>query len=138
MWRIKQYIILCLTCLSITFALAQKSKQCTVVKNRCSFVEKEAINDKDFWLLKYPPKSKISIVNDPESATTIAFVYVANLYGKKIAKIEQPYSVSLLNDSLWMVSGTSKPQNKYKQWKGSFFLIIDKFSGRIVSFMHEK
>ena len=136
MWRIKQYIILCLTCLSTTFALAQK--QSTVVKNRCSFVEKEAINDKDFWLLKYPPKSPISIVNDSESATAIAYVYVANLYGKKIAKIEQPYSVSLLNDSLWMVSGASKPQNKHKQWKGSFSLIIDKFSGRIVSFMHEK
>lgn len=132
----KVYVLLCCMCISATLTLAQKPKQKTVI-NRCSFIEKEAINDKQFWFQKIPPKGQV-VVNDPESATMIAYVYVTNLYGKKIAKIEQPYSVSLLNDSLWMVSGASKPQNKYKQWKGSFSLIIDRFSGKIVSFMHEK
>ena len=52
-------------------------------------------------------------------------LHVIILRKKKIAKIEQPYSVSLLNDSLWMVSGASKPQNKHKQWKGDLEQVDD-------------
>ena len=133
----KVYVLLCCMCISATLTLAQNAKKKTVV-NKCSFIEKKAINDKDFWFPENSSTNQVVIVKDAESATMIAYVYVTNLYGKKIAKIEQPYSVSLLNDSLWMVSGASKPQNKYKQWKGSFSLRIDRFSGKIVSFMHEK
>lgn len=133
----KVYVLLCCMCISATLTLAQNAKKKTVV-NKCSFIEKMAINDKDFWFPENSSTNQVVIVKDAESATMIAYVYVTNLYGKKIAKMEQPYSVSLLNDSLWMVSGASKPQNKNKQWKGSFSLIIDKFSGKIVSFMHEK
>ena len=138
MERNKLYIILCFICLNTTWAFAQRPKQEITVKNRCSYVVKKAINDKEFWVLKNPPKSKINIVNDHESATMIAYIYVSNIYGKEIAKIEQPYSVSVLNDSLWLVTGTPRPQNQYKKWKGSFSLIIDKFTGKLVSFMHEK
>ncbi len=133
----KLCVTLCCLCLCIGTAFAQKTKKKTVT-NSCSFVEKEAINDKDFWFPPKPSMNQICIVNNAESATMIAYIYVANLYGKKIAKMEQPYYVSAVNDSLWMVSGTSKPRNKHKQWKGNFYLLIDKKSGKIVSFMHEK
>ena len=41
----KVYVLLCCMCISATLTLAQKPKQKTVI-NRCSFIEKEAINDK--------------------------------------------------------------------------------------------
>lgn len=133
----KLYIILCCMCICTSATFAQKTKKRTVT-NKCSFVEKEAINNKNFWYPNSLPVGHTNVVNTPESATMIAYVYVANLYGEKIAKLEQPYCVSAVNDSLWWVLGTSKPRNKYKQWKGSFSLIIDKKTGMIVSFMHEK
>lgn len=133
----KLCVIICCLCICIDIAFAQNTKKRTV-NNKCSFVEKEAINDKDFWFPGNPSMNQICIVNNAESAAMIAFVYVANLYGKKIAKMEQPYYVSAVNDSLWMVSGTSKPYNKYKQWKGNFYLLIDKKTGKILSFMHDK
>ena len=96
------------------------------------------INEKDFWFPENSSINKVKVVKDAESATMIAYVYVANLYGKKIARLEQPYNVSAVNDSLWMVTGTSKPRNKYKQWKGNFYMVIDKATGKIISFMHDK
>lgn len=133
----KCYIIMCCLCICTTTLLAQNAKKKTVI-NKCSFIEKEAINDKDFWFPDNSSTNQICVVKDAESATMIAYVYVVNLYGKKIAKIEQPYNVSSVNDSLWMVSGTSKPRKKYKQWKGNFYMVIDKTTGKIVSFMHDK
>lgn len=124
-------------CICTTTLLAQNAKKKTVV-NKCSFIEKKAINDNDFWFPDNSSTNQIRVVKDAESATMIAYVYVVNLYGKKIAKIEQPYNVSSVNDNLWLVSGTSKPRNKYKQWKGNFYMVIDKTTGKIVSFTHDK
>lgn len=93
----KLCVTLCCLCLCIGTAFAQKTKKKTVT-NSCSFVEKEAINDKDFWFPPKPSMNQICIVNNAESATMIAYIYVANLYGKKIAKMEQPYYVSAVNE----------------------------------------
>lgn len=133
----KLLVIICCLCICIDVTFAQKAKKRTV-KNSCSFVEKKAINDKDFWFPENPSMNQICIVNNAESATMIAYIYVVNLYGKRIAEMEQPYYVSAVNDSLWMVSGTSKPRNKHKHWKGNFYLLIDKKTGKIVSCMHDK
>lgn len=133
----KFYIIMYCLCICTTTLLAQNAKKKTVV-NKCSFIEKKAINDNDFWFPDNSSTNQIRVVKDAESATMIAYVYVVNLYGKKIAKIEQPYNVSSVNDNLWLVSGTSKPRNKYKQWKGNFYMVIDKTTGKIVSFTHDK
>lgn len=128
---------MCCLCICTTTLLAQNAKKKTVI-NRCSFIEKKAIHDQDFWFPENSSMNQVVMVKDAESATMLAYVYVANLYGKKVAKIEQPYNVSEVNDSLWMVSGTSRPRNKYKQWKGNFYMVIDKATGKIVSFMHDK
>lgn len=133
----KFYIIMYCLCICTTTLLAQNAKKKTVV-NKCSFIEKKAINDNDFWFPDNSSTNQIRVVKDAESATMIAYVYVVNLYGKKIAKLEQPYNVSSVNDNLWLVSGTSKPRNKYKQWKGNFYMVIDKTTGKIVSFTHDK
>lgn len=133
----KFYIIMYCLCICTTTLLAQNAKKKTVA-NKCSFIEKKAINDNDFWFPDNSSTNQIRVVKDAESATMIAYVYVVNLYGKKIAKIEQPYNVSSVNDNLWLVSGTSKPRNKYKQWKGNFYMVIDKTTGKIVSFTHDK
>ncbi len=130
-------IILCCLCICTTTLLAQKAKKKKVI-NRCSFIEKNPICNQEFWFPQNSSTTQESVIKDAKSAAMIAYVYVANLYGVKIAKIEQPYSIYIVNDSLWMVSGTSKPRNKYKQWKGNFYLVIDKKTGRIVSFMHDK
>lgn len=67
----------------------------------------------------------------------LAYVYAQNLFGEDIAKLEQPYHVSLVNDSIWCVSGSSKKISK-KRWKGNFVMAIDKKSGSLLAYMHEK
>jgi hypothetical protein len=65
-------------------------------------------------------------------------VYASRLYGEKIAKIEQPYNIRLINDSIWYVWGTSRPRSKYKKWKGNFYIAINKNTGALMAYMHEK
>jgi hypothetical protein len=132
----KVYIIACCLCICTNTTFAQTKVR--TVSNRCSFVEEETIKDKDFWFPENQSMSLLSVVNDTKSAALLTYVYVSNLFGEKIAKIEQPYHISIVNDSLWMVSGTSRPRNKKKQWKGNFYLLINKFNGKIISCMHDK
>lgn len=129
-------VVLCV-CLNIISLFGQKVKS-KVVKNKCVYVESAAFNNSHYYLLEHQHNSEKYVVRESSDAASVAFVYVSNLYGKKLAKIEQPYDISILNDSLWLVSGSSKPVSKYKQWKGSFTIIINRKTGGLVSFMHEK
>ena len=104
----------------------------------CEYVRTEDFSQNDFWLTKLCSKPKEDvIVNSPESAAMLAYVYAKKIYGEHIAKGEQPYKISLVNDSIWCVSGSSK-YYKNKKWRGNFIMVIDKNSGSLLAYMHEK
>lgn len=69
----KLCIILCCLCISMSTALAQKTKKRSV-NNKCTFVEKDAVNDRDFWFPENPSMNQIDVVNDAESAAMIVYV----------------------------------------------------------------
>lgn len=110
----------------------KRKSKCT-----CAYYENPKITESDFWMLKFQNTIKAHTVKDAESAAMVAFIYATNIYGKAIAKMEQPYSVSNVNDSLWAVSGTNGKRNKKKPWRGTFSFLIDS-SGRLLFYMHEK
>lgn len=103
------------------------------INYKCSFLVKDSIRKS----MTPPIHSQKPVVKDSKSAAMVAYVYVSNIYGEKIAKKELPYKVSALNDSLWQISGTF-PRKKRIQWRGTFYMIIDKNTGKIVSYWHEK
>ena len=78
-----------------------------------------------------------TLVKSPESAAMLAYIYVQNLYGEDVAKGEQPYQIQLVNDSIWCISGNSQKYRK-KKWKGNFVIAIDKKTGKLIAYMHEK
>lgn len=133
----KVFSVICSLFISITVSFAQINGNRTI-KNKCTYIEEHAINDSTFWFPKNLSMNQLSVIKDAESATIVAYVYVANLYGKEIAQREQPYHVTAVNDSLWMISGTSKLRKKRKRRKGNFYIIINKDNGRIISCLHDK
>lgn len=133
----KVFIIIYSLFVSITASFAQVNDNRTI-KSKYTYIEEKAIKDSTFWFPKNSSMNQICVINDAESAAIVAYAYVANLYGKNIAKMEQPYHITAVNDSLWMVSGTSKLRKKRKRWKGNFYIIINKYDGRLISCIHDK
>lgn len=107
------------------------------VQHFCSYTCAEDIFAKEFWLTKCCSEKKDNLVMSPESVAMLAYVYVKNLYGEEVAKGEQPYQIQLVNDSIWCISGNPQKYKK-KKWKGNFVIAIDKKSGALLAFMHEK
>lgn len=107
------------------------------IKYSCSYTRKDDFSDNNFWLTNCCSIAGGNIVKTPESAVMLAYVYAQNLYGEDIAKMEQPYNVRLVNDSIWCISGSSKVARK-NGWKGSFTMAINKNTGALLAYMHEK
>ncbi len=120
-------------CSSMLFAQNHKR---SATAQKVNYVEKDSMQN-SAWAEPYIPPG-ICVVKDAKSAAIVASVYVANIYGRKISKIEQPYSVSALNDSLWIVRGAPKRRSKHKPWRGIFIIVVEKKTGKIISCMHEK
>lgn len=107
------------------------------IQYSCSYTRTTDLTEENFWLTKLCDSTNRNIVKSAESAVMLAYVYVLNLYGEGVARGEQPYRVNLVNDSIWCISGN--PQKyKNKKWKGSFIIAIDKNTGRLLAYMHEK
>ena len=107
------------------------------VQYTCKYIRKEDFKETNYFFTDYCHRTSDNIVNSPESAAMLAYIYVQNLFGKDVAKGEQPYEVSLVNDSIWHVCGNSRYYKK-KKWKGSFIIAIDKRTGSLLANMHEK
>ena len=74
------------------------------------------------------------IIPDAEIAAKIAFDYVLAVYGEKIARLEQPYNIELINNQVWRITGTMPPN----ALGGVFTLTIEKQTGKIWSICHTK
>lgn len=112
-----------------------------VTKNKvsysCTYTRAEDYSVKEFWLTNCCSGTSENIVRDQESAAMLAYIYVKNLYGDDVAQKEQPYKIGLVNDSIWCINGTSREYKK-KKWKGNFIIAIDKKTGKLLAYMHEK
>lgn len=133
----KKIFILFLSLLILQTLYAGNPIKENKVQYSCEYTRAEDFSQEDFWLTKLCVITKKSIVNTPESAAMLTYVYVLDLYGEDIAKGEQPYQISLVNDSIWCINGSSKHYKK-KKWKGNFIIAIDKKTGSLLAHMHEK
>lgn len=130
------FVLFCFLFLLITLYAGKPVRKDKILYS-CSYMRMDDFTEKEFWLTKCCPRVSGEIVKSTESAAMLAYVYAQNLFGEDIAKLEQPYHVSLVNDSIWCVSGSSKKISK-KRWKGNFVMAIDKKSGSLLAYMHEK
>lgn len=134
-------LVLIMMCVSASYSKSPIKKK--RAKSNCTYIYKDAnetlssfVHD---WLkLTYCQPNLDSIVKTPKQAIQMAYVYVSSIYGEEIAKKEQPYSVSLINDSLWYIDGTPTHWGQNKEWRGGFSVIINRKNGAILRCMHGK
>ncbi len=129
MEKSKYFIILCCICCFAFTAFAKKTKG-KIAKTEISYVE-EKPKDLGRPIRVLDEKYKLTIIEDAKSAATVAFVYASSFLGKKHAEQDQPYSVQLLNDSIWVVKGANHGM-------GHFIMNINKFTGQQTNYMHGK
>lgn len=82
------------------------------------------------------PKSinEIGIIRNDSMAYDLASLIITNIYGKECFQKERPARISLINDSIWCVSGTLPEGGN----GGTYSILIEKFSGRILKITHGK
>lgn len=80
--------------------------------------------------------NKSGIIRNDTLAFQIASILLYDIYGKDNIKRQFPAQVSLINDSVWHVTG-NLPQDG-KSEGGTFNIWIDKFQGKVLHFTHEK
>jgi hypothetical protein len=68
-------------------------------------------------------------------AYKISSIIVASIYGYELVEKEKPAHIRLINDSIWCVSG-SLP--KGYDVGGTYSILIEKYSGKILRVTHEK
>ena len=84
----------------------------------------------------YPSSVKESgIIKNDTMAYNLSSLIISSIYGEECFKSESPAHIRLINDSLWSVSG-SLP--KGCDVGGTYSILIDKYSGRILRVWHEK
>ncbi len=72
-------------------------------------------------------------VNDSVTAVKIAEMNWNKIYGKNVLK-EKPYSIKLINDSIWVINGTL-PKNVVG---GVVYIEIRKYDGKVLKVTHGK
>ena len=73
------------------------------------------------------------VIPDASTAAKIAFQYVSAVY-KDCAVNEQPYQIKLVNKQILIVEG-SHPINVLG---GTFYICIEKYTGKIWAMYHDK
>ena len=130
--------LVCICIILVCISIVNAGDHIKKTKTNCVYKDKGICNLEDTWMSGWTFYGTKDMVPTSEIAARIAYVYVSSLYGEKIAKIEQPYHITLVDDSIWSIVGENQPRSKYKKWKGSFFLAIDRKTGKILKYMHEK
>lgn len=112
---------------------------CRNVSN-IQFVEVEEIDDTTYYTGKdvshymySPTRFNEGVIPDASTAAKIAFQYVSAVY-KDCAVNEQPYQIKLVNKQIWIVEG-SHPINVLG---GTFYICIEKYTGKIWAMYHDK
>lgn len=134
----KRIFILCSVSIFATLIFAQKQKyKYNKVTAKCTFVIEKPIRTSSQYV-NWVWESDSGVVRNAKSAAALAYIYAVNLYGETMAKNEQPYTVNALNDSLWSVESAHIKPVKHAKWRGGFYMVIVKKTGKLKFFGHEK
>lgn len=95
-------------------------------------IENNNINEMDG---NFPlPVDESGIIKNDSMAYDLSSLIISSIYGEECFRSESPAHIRLINDSVWCVSG-SLPKGDVG---GTYSILIDKFSGRILRVGHEK
>lgn len=87
----------------------------------------------------YHPYSHISneenLLPDAESAYKAALAIAQIVYGEQI-KEELPFSIELVNDSIWQITSSGVCQGKNPAYGGSMFMTLKKRNAEVLYMIH--
>ena len=92
-------------------------------------------NDMNVMSGNYPPSlNESGIIKNDSMAYNLSSLIISSIYGEECFRSESPAHICLINDSVWCVSG-SLPKGDVG---GTYSILIDKYSGRILRVWHER
>ena len=92
-------------------------------------------NDMNVMSGNYPPSiNESGIIKNDSMAYNLSSLIISSIYGEECFRSESPAHIRLINDSVWCVSG-SLPKGDVG---GTYSILIDKYSGRILRVWHER
>ena len=95
-------------------------------------IENNNINEMDG---NFPlPVDESGIIKNDSMAYNLSSLIISSIYGEECFRSESPAHIRLINDSVWCVSG-SLPKGDVG---GTYSILIDKYSGRILRVWHER
>ena len=95
--------------------------------------ERNGIDTKDAYPYGEYNKTE-GIIPTPQDAARFAEVALSPIYGKEHIIGERPYSIRLINNTIWSINGTLDARAE----GGTFHISIDKRNGRVRSIYHDK
>jgi hypothetical protein len=134
--------LLFIVCVVLSFYIG-KYNQISIYRNASNirFEELEEVNDTAFYTGKdvsqnflSPTKFEEGVIPDAATAAKIAYQYVAVVYGERCSIDEQPYQIKLINKQIWTVKGYLSPY----ALGGTFYICIEKYTGKIWAMSHGK
>ena len=81
-----------------------------------------------------PTQFEEGVIPDAATAAKIAYLYVATVYGESHSVHEQPYQIRLINKQIWTIEGYLSPY----ALGGTFYICIEKNTGKILAMYHDK
>jgi hypothetical protein len=81
-----------------------------------------------------PTQFEEGVIPDAATAAKIAYLYVAAVYGEDHSVHEQPYQIRLINKQIWTIEGYLSPY----ALGGTFYICIEKYTGKIWAMNHGK
>ncbi len=81
-----------------------------------------------------PTQFEEGVIPDAATAAKIAYLYVAAVYGESHSVHEQPYQIRLINKQIWIIKGHLSPY----ALGGTFYICIEKYTGKIWAMNHGK
>jgi hypothetical protein len=77
---------------------------------------------------------KDGVVPNPQIAADLAEIILFPIYGKREIVKQRPYCVELLNNRIWVISGSLSPKSE----GGCFTIFVEKQNGKILLISHGK
>ncbi len=89
------------------------------------FLDGTATLAPDFGRFPILIATKYPRIRTPRVATDIGITILSSIYGKRIAEMQKPYKVSLINDEIWEIRGSLPYRD--------FYIMIQRFDSRVLS-----
>ncbi|HRE77864.1 MAG TPA: YbbC/YhhH family protein [Flavobacterium sp.] len=127
-------IILSLVLLSL-FSCASKKQEDDLVEQRKKILLERFLNLEIKTILEESPELNIGselILKDSTTAVQVAEAILFNKYGKKQIKKQKPYTIFFVQNSYWVIEGSSPKDKK----GGVFFIILNAQNAKVLKLKH--